>query len=120
MEPIYENCRYGAKYWRTTTGWERWWEYNEEGKLIRFRDSNGRDDCWDHDENGRMVHFSSVWTASGKKTDIWWEYDESYRTLREWDSDGNDVHYAYDEDGDRYEVVPVDPTNPFIDGFVTE
>ena len=61
-------------------------EYDNNGNLIHYKNSNGYEEWGEYDSNGNLIHYKN---SDGKEE--WNEYD----------SNGNQIHYK-DSDGEEY------------------
>jgi YD repeat-containing protein len=77
-------------HYKDSDGYEEWNEYDSNGNIIHYKDSNGYE-CWkEYDSNGNEIH-----------------YKNSYGNEYWYDSDGNEIHikdsygyeYWYDSNG---------------------
>ena len=39
------------------TGYEYWLDYDENGNIIHYKNSNGNEKWYDYDENGNIIHY---------------------------------------------------------------
>ena len=44
---------------KSSDGYEIWYDYDSNGKLIHFKDSNGFENWSDYDINGNLNHFKN-------------------------------------------------------------
>jgi YD repeat-containing protein len=65
----YDNNRNEIHY-RTSDGYEWWYDYDTNGKLIHSRDSDGYEWWYDYDTNGKLIH-----SRDSDGYEVWREYD---------------------------------------------
>lgn len=69
-------------------------EYDENGRLALFRDSDGTEYTWDYDEYGRVIHFKS---STGFEK--WWKYNELTTRIRTRYENGKELLDVFDKRG---------------------
>ena len=69
-------------------------EYNENEKIIHYKDLEGIDTYWDYDESGNMIHCKN---SNGFES--WHEYDENGNEIYCKYSNGYERCSKYDENG---------------------
>jgi YD repeat-containing protein len=81
-------------HFRNSDGYEFWREYDTNGNEIHSRDSDGYEDWREYDTNGKCIHYRD---SNGYE---WWrEYDEHGKEIHSRDSDGYEVWCEYDDNG---------------------
>jgi YD repeat-containing protein len=71
IEPIYEYDTNGNMiHYKNSNGYEVWYERDTNGNPIHYRDSNGVEGWYEYDTNGNLIHFTE---SSGYE--FWYEYD---------------------------------------------
>ena len=69
-------------YYKNSYGFEFWYKYDENGNYIHYKDSN-RFECWKwYDENNNLIHYKD-----SDRLEYWKKYDENnntYKTINEY------------------------------------
>ena len=73
-------------HFKDSDGYEYWKEYDSNGNEIHYKTSNGKEEWYEYDSNGNPIHYKD-----NKGNEEWYEYD----------SNGNQIHYK-DNDGEEY------------------
>ena len=66
-------------------------EYDNNGNLIRYKDSNGYEQWYDYDENGNCIH-----NKDSNGFEYWNDYDENGNLIHYKDSNGCELWKGYD------------------------
>ena len=60
FEKWYEYNDQGLEiHYKDSKGFEHWTEYNDQGKEIHFKDSNGFEHWWKYNDQGLKIHFKT-------------------------------------------------------------
>jgi YD repeat-containing protein len=104
IEPIYEYDTNGNMiHYKNSNGYEVWYERDTNGNPIHYRDSNGVEGWYERDTNGNPIHYRDSNGVEG-----WYEYDTNGKCIHyrnsfglecwyEYDSKGNQIHYRNSE-----------------------
>jgi len=84
--------RFGYRKW--SSGFEIWYEYDEKGNEIHYKDSDGLEEWYEYDEKGNKTHYKD---SNGYE--YWCEYDEKGNKIHYKNSGGLEEWYKYDEKG---------------------
>jgi YD repeat-containing protein len=79
-------------HYRTSDGYEWWYDYDTNGKLIHSRDSDGHEVWREYDINGKLIH-----SRDSNGLEVWREYDINGKLMHSRDSDG--YGEWYDDNG---------------------
>ena len=81
-------------HYRTSDGYEWWYDYDTNGKLTHSRDSDGHEVWREYDINGKLIHYRNSFGL-----EVWREYDTNGKLIHSRDSDGYEEWYEYDTNG---------------------
>lgn len=95
--------KYKSIFWNYSNNFENWFEkdsrgnlvrknpqeeYDQNGNLIYFKDSDGFE-CWfEFNSNNKLIH-----SKDSDGYEFWNEYDSSGNKIHVWDSDGYEEFY---------------------------
>ncbi len=97
-------------HYKDSNGYEYWDEYDTNGNLIHYKDSNGYEEWKEYDTNGNLIHYKN---SNGYK--YWDEYDAAGNIIhyknsngdeywKEYDTAGNLIYHK-DSDGDEWKIT---------------
>ena len=76
------------------SGYKRWSEYNNFGKLTHYINTYCNETWNEYVENGNLIHTKS---SSGTKFESWMEYDKNNNMIHIKYKDGHENFWKYDE-----------------------
>jgi YD repeat-containing protein len=74
-------------------------EYDEKGKVIRYKDAGKLDTQYKYDEQGNKVYMRSSLYLSDGKYEKWMDYDQKGNLIHSKDSNNDECWYEYNEKG---------------------
>ncbi len=86
-------------HYKNSNGIEYWREYDANGNLIHYKESNGYETWREYDANGNLIHYKD-----GYGVEYWREYDANGKMIhykdsfgfekwKQFDAKGNCIHY---------------------------
>ena len=93
----------GKKYYKNFPGTGNKWvklhsktEYDKNGNLIHWKDSDGDEEWHEYDKNG-----NEIYSKNSDGDEEWYEYNENGNKIYWKNSDGYEAWYEYDKNGNE-------------------
>lgn len=102
----------GKKYYKNFPGTGNKWvklhsitEYDKNGNLIHWKDSDGYEAWYEYDKNGNKIYWNDLYGSrwydgyKGNGYEEWYKYDKNGNEIHYKDSEGDEEWREYDKKG---------------------